>query len=223
MSTVAFDTSTAATVVAVDSGGTILSRRLEPPAGGRPGHSAQLLEGLESLLAGAGISWDEVGTIGVGAGPGSFTGLRISAATAEGLRRATGARVVAVDSLEALALPALRACGGRPVCAVIDARRGELFAAGWAAEGDRIFGPVAVGPEAIDGVLAGRPWVVAGEVPEGFASGAGSDVADWPEPADPLNLIAGEALCELASRGPATTGPVVPEYVRAPDAERPGR
>lgn len=219
----AFDTATSATVVGVQAGCDTRSSRFEAPPGGHPAHSAQLLGALSDLLGDAGAGWGDVEVIGVGVGPGTFTGLRIASATAEGLRRATGARVVPVDTLEALALPALAAAAGRPVCALTDARRGEVFAAGWRVPGEKVFGPVAVGPEELPGVLGrhGGNWLIAGDRPEGFG-GAASDVAGWLETQDPLNLLDGAALCELARSGNGVDGPVLPEYVRAPDAKRPG-
>lgn len=222
MSTVAFDTSTPATVVAVAAGGTVSARRLEPPAGSRPGHSSELLAELDLLLGEAGQGWDQVELIGVGSGPGTFTGLRIGAATAEGLRRATGARVVAVDSLEAIALPVRAAHPGRAVCSVIDARRGEAFASGWAPDGERLFGPRTATPQALERLLGDADWLVAGRLPVEFTDQLASGVASWLAPSDPLNLPGGEALCRLAGRGPATDGPVRPSYIRAPDARRPG-
>lgn len=221
MNAIAFDTSTGATVVGVAAGETVRSRRLGLSQDGRPRHSGRLLAELEELLGEMGLPWAEIEAIGVGAGPGTFTGMRIAAATAEGLRRATGACVVPVDSLEALALPVLRSRPGRKVCAVIDARRGEAFASGWSPTGERLFGPVAVGPAGLTGHLLEGEWVVAGEMPEAYAEGLDSGIAEWLTANDPLNLIDGELLCELTERGTPIEGPVGPEYVRAPDAQRP--
>ena len=78
MTTIAFDTSTPLTVAAVSVNGGILERSLEAPPGGHPAHCAQLVGALDSLLAGAGSGWDEVERIGVGAGPGTFTGIRVA-------------------------------------------------------------------------------------------------------------------------------------------------
>jgi tRNA threonylcarbamoyladenosine biosynthesis protein TsaB len=67
----------------------------------------------------------DIGGIAVTRGPGTFTGLRIGISTVKGLAVATGAPVVGVSSLAALAVPfALLDC---PVVAMIDARRGEVY------------------------------------------------------------------------------------------------
>ena len=222
MTLVAFDTSTPATVVAVEEGGEVLSRHLPAPPDSHPAHSTQLLAAAAGLLEEAGSGWPAVDRIGVGTGPGTFTGLRISAATAEGLRRAQGAAVVGVSSLEALSLPARERRPSRPVCAVIDARRGELFAAGWTAVGAVAFGPRVVGPEEAGGLFGpdAAEWAVVGEVPEEFEGALRSAGVDRPAPGDALNLIGGAALCRLALEGEPARGPLLPDYLREPDARR---
>ena len=222
MTLVAFDTSTPATVVAVDLDGAVGYRRLGPAPGSHPAHSTQLLAAAGELLEEVGASWSSVERIGVGTGPGTFTGLRISAATAEGLRRAGGAEVVGVGSLEALGLPARRRWPSRPVGAVIDARRGELFAAGWEPGGKALFGPRVVAPGAVAELFGPDPsaWVVVGEVPEDFDRELLAAGVERPDEADPLNLIAGAALCELARKGQPAAGPLLPDYLREPDARR---
>lgn len=222
MTTVAFDTSTASTVAAVEVGSGVFEKVLDAPPAGHPAHSAQLLASLDSLLLEAGSSWDAVERIGVGEGPGTFTGLRIAAATAEGLRRSTGAVVVGVSSLEALALPALEGGTGLPACAVIDARRGEVFMGGWSAEGEKLFGPVAGSPEQCLELLrrAGEAWQLAGRLPEAFEEPfSSSGLFDSPvgNPAE----ISGGSLCLLTARGFGVSGAMVPAYVREPDAVRP--
>ncbi len=220
MTLVAFDTSTPATVVAVEAGGSVSSLRLDPPPDSHPAHSTQLLGALRGLLDDLGLLWESVDRIGVGVGPGTFTGLRIAAATAEGLRRANAAEVVPVGSLEALSLPARRFWPSRSVCALIDARRGQLFAAGWGPGGDIAFAPRVVGPEEIEDLFEAVPedWTAVGEVPEGFEDALRSAGVVRPDGKEALNLIDGAALCELALVGGPVSGPLLPEYLREPDA-----
>lgn len=216
MTVVAFDTSTPRTVVSVRAGGETVEVVLDAPDGGHPAHSAQLLKAIDALLGQASTGWHDVTRIGLGTGPGTFTGLRISAATAEGLRRATCAEVVPVSSLEALA----RSPGGLqtlPVVAVIDARRGEVFSAAWSADGREIFGPAAVGPRELAGRLAGAAakWCLSGELPGPFEDAlAGTGLVGARGPA----AISGATLCDLADCGLPFQGPVLPVYVREPDA-----
>ena len=222
MTLLAFDTSTPATVVAVEEAGKVLSRRLPAPPDSHPAHSTQLLAAAGGLLGEAGSSWLAVDRIGVGVGPGTFTGLRISAATAEGLRRARGAAVVGVGSLEALALPARKRWPSRPVCAVIDARRSELFVAGWTPGGTPAFGPRVIGVDEFAGILGpgASEWVVVGEAPLEFEEVLRSAGVGRPAAGDALNLIGGAALCRLAREGEPARGPLLPDYLREPDARR---
>ncbi len=147
----AFDTATGATVAcAAGPGGALAERRDDPQAGARPRHVQRLLELCEDALADVGAGWDDVTRIGAGVGPGTFTGLRIGIATARALATARGVEVVPVSTLDALALGAQPAAD---VLAVIDARRGEVFAAPFRA-GTRAAAPVAVAPEALAGLGA---------------------------------------------------------------------
>lgn len=220
MTLVAFDTSTRATVVAVESGGSLSSLRLDPPPDSHPAHSTQLLGALRGLLDDLGLPWESIDRVGVGVGPGTFTGLRIAAATAEGLRRANAAEVVPVGSLEALSIPARRFLPSGSVCALIDARRGQLFAAGWGPGGDVAFAPRVVGPQEVEELFGAGPndWAAVGEVPEEFEDALRSAGVGRPDGKEALNLIDGAALCELALVGKPVSGPLLPDYLRDPDA-----
>ncbi len=95
-------------------------------------HSEMLLSLIDGLLRSAGVPVRELDGIACSIGPGSFTGLRIGLSTAKGLAFAADLPLVAVPTLEALALRAVRdgrlLSGGR-VLAALDARRDEVFAA----------------------------------------------------------------------------------------------
>ena len=92
-------------------------------------HREQLLVLVDAALAEAAIALTDVDGIAVGAGPGSFTGLRIGMATAKGLAYATGKPLWAVSSLAALAseLAHEQDVGDRIIVPVLDARRKEIF------------------------------------------------------------------------------------------------
>src|SRR3954463_1705865 len=117
----AFDTATADTVVGLTGAGEPVELRHEPAAGERPGHAEQLLPLCRAALEQAGVDWPQVDRIGVGVGPGTFTGLRIGVATGRALAQSAGGEVTAVSTLRALAVN-LDGC-----FPVIDARRGEVF------------------------------------------------------------------------------------------------
>ena len=95
-------------------------------------HGAALPQTVAQLLDHARLRASDLSAIAVGIGPGSFTGLRIGLSYAKGLAFASGAKIIGVASLDALAAGALDAPAGSPgvqVCALLDARKGEVYAA----------------------------------------------------------------------------------------------
>ena len=88
----------------------------------------------------------DISAVAIGAGPGSFTGLRIGMATAKGIAFAAACPLWAVSSLAALAHELLEAEPQATVLAVLDARKGEAYAGAYRRDADRI---VAVGVERV--------------------------------------------------------------------------
>ena len=122
MNLLAVDTSTTSCSVALFSGRRLLAEAIY--AAGKT-HSRHLMSMIRRMLDGCRCEPGDIGGIAVTRGPGTFTGLRIGLSTVKGLAAATGAPVVGVSSLAALAFPlALHEC---PVVAMIDARRGEVY------------------------------------------------------------------------------------------------
>ncbi|MEP6941896.1 MAG: tRNA (adenosine(37)-N6)-threonylcarbamoyltransferase complex dimerization subunit type 1 TsaB [Betaproteobacteria bacterium] len=100
-------------------------------------HSELILPMVRSLLAEAGAKLAELDGIAFGAGPGSFTGLRIACGVAQGLAHGAALAVVAVPTLEAMAETA-RVRGGHPrIYAALDARMGEVYVAAYEFAGGR--------------------------------------------------------------------------------------
>lgn len=93
-------------------------------------HSATLLPEIERLLKDAGLTFADIDLFAASAGPGSFTGVRIGAATLKGIAFGRNKPCCAVSALEALAYN-LRRTGGI-VCALMDARRGQFYTATFA-------------------------------------------------------------------------------------------
>jgi tRNA threonylcarbamoyladenosine biosynthesis protein TsaB len=91
-------------------------------------HGAFLPALVTEVLAAATIDVSAIGGVAVSIGPGSFTGLRIGLAFAKGLAYAAAVPLAPVSTLEALAWGA-EADPGSSVCAAIDARKGEIYAA----------------------------------------------------------------------------------------------
>lgn len=86
------------------------------------GQAERLFSLLEELLTEAKITWSDLSAIGVGVGPGNFTGIRISVSAARGLSLSLGIPAVGVSSFEAQAIDL-----ARPVTSIIDARREMVY------------------------------------------------------------------------------------------------
>ena len=101
-----------------------------------PSHSEKLVPSIEWLLSGLDIDKSELDGIAVSLGPGSFTALRVGISTAKGMALSLGILVAGASSLELMAMNLPFA--GYPVCSVMDAKKGELFAALFRSEDGRI-------------------------------------------------------------------------------------
>jgi tRNA threonylcarbamoyladenosine biosynthesis protein TsaB len=117
----------------------------------RKGHSAVLLPAIHRHLQRQGWSVKDLDAFGVVAGPGSFTGIRVGIATILGLARAAERPVFGYGSLYVRSL-ALQGADD-PVVPILDARKGEVYAAAYQGGEERI-APRAVDPEALASSLA---------------------------------------------------------------------
>ena len=173
----AIETSTLTTSAAVLDDGRVL---VEKDAQATP-HSEALLPLIDEVLRAAAVAPAQLDLLACGAGPGSFTGLRIGLATAKGLCFALGRPLVSVSSLAALAFEA-HAPSGALVLALVDARRGEVYAGLFRSAGDAaapaslleeaVFTPDAIVAR-VRAIAAGAPVVTLGDgvpvAPEIFA------------------------------------------------------
>jgi tRNA threonylcarbamoyladenosine biosynthesis protein TsaB len=182
-----------------DGGADVLAERAVP-SGTR--HAELLTPAIQGVLADAGIPLADVDAVVTGLGPGPFTGLRVGVVTAAGLADARGLPVVGVCSLDAIG------SGARTV--VTDARRKEVYWAGYAEDGERIDGPGVTRPEEL---TADGPFV--GDA--AFADRLGA-------PVTPAEVTTAGLLRAAAARlaDPSSAGPLVPLYLRRPDATPPG-
>jgi tRNA threonylcarbamoyladenosine biosynthesis protein TsaB len=124
--TLALDTSHAVGSVALATNGVVLG---ESSFGVPSSHLVELSLSVERLLEANHLTIRNVDRVAVVLGPGSFTGVRIGLAFAKGLA-AAGKELVATGSLQLIAWPLVEQTGGF-VCALIDAKRGEVYGAGY--------------------------------------------------------------------------------------------
>ncbi len=121
MAVVALETSTRAASIAVRVGGRELSVHLDRSRA----HASDVLPALSHALAELGSAPAEIEAVLVGTGPGSYTGLRVGIATAIGLARGTGARMLGVPSGETLVYGAL--APDEEAVYLLDARQEALY------------------------------------------------------------------------------------------------
>jgi tRNA threonylcarbamoyladenosine biosynthesis protein TsaB len=219
MTILGLDTSTAATAVCLvrDDGRAF---EVEPAPEAllcRPAHARELMPAVADVVERSGVGFDGLDAVAVGIGPGTFTGLRIGVATARALAVSGGLEMRPVSSLAALA----KGIDGEVRLPLIDAKRGELFAAVY--EGDTERWPPFAAPaeEVIARVGAtGVAPVAAGDGSIRFRSlleAAGVRV----EPdLSRSHVVRGLHVCRLGSAAPAAPPEaVLPEYLRLPDAK----
>lgn len=219
MNLLGLDSSTPASVACVvraDGAAFEADRPLEALTG-PPAHARELMPAVARALDGAGIGFGELDAVAVGVGPGAFTGLRIGVSAARAIAAARDIELRPVSSLAALA----HGSDESLALALIDARRGELFAAVYERGEERIEPFVGV-PEAVaDRVRkAGFDPLAAGNGSVRFRDtleSAGIRVA----PAGSRSHLAGGlAVCRLGAAAAAVPPATVrPDYLRAPDAK----
>src|SRR3989338_5101174 len=123
-------------------------------------HSERLMVAVDRLLADAAWAAEDLQGLAVGVGPGSFTGLRLGLSTVKGLALALAVPVAAVPTLDAMA--AALPWASLPVCPVLDARKGEVYAALYRWDGGEMRREgdyLAIAPDALAARLA-RPQLL---------------------------------------------------------------
>ena len=166
------------------------------------GQAERLVPLLEDLLAEAGLGWPAITRIGVGTGPGNFTGVRLSVALARGLALGLNIPAIGVTRLEALAhgLP-------RPLLVAEDARRNEVYALGFDLAEMKL--PCILSRNALAEILSREALPAAPHV-------TGSGFPDGLPPALPL----AEAIARIAAEREPGPRPA-PFYLRGADAAPP--
>jgi tRNA threonylcarbamoyladenosine biosynthesis protein TsaB len=244
----AIDTASAAVSVAVHDGDAVLAERETPPS---PRHAELLAPAVGEALAEVGLSPRDVTAIGVGVGPGPFTGLRVGLVTARVMGHALGVDVHGVCSLDVLAAGAARLGLTGEFLVATDARRREVY---W---GRYVADPPSVGRVSPNGALGGGrngassgpsagvtpswrrlegPHVsVPADVKSAGLPVAGRGAMLYPgalleagdDAREPLDPTAGDlaGIVATALRTPEASGVLMPPdplYLRRPDVREPG-
>ena len=201
-------------------------------------HAERLLQALTELLASRGLTLTDIDAFAVATGPGSFTGLRIGIATAQGFAMATGARVIPVPTLDAIAEGAALDPGAERleyIASWLDGQRREVYAALYAlrARSDEAAAPRV--PALLMPPQSGTPSFIAAEigdlVGDAHAGFAGDGAHKYHAEIEKLGLrdsrifpirpIAPDLARVAFRRREAAVLPhaVAPVYVRRPDVE----
>jgi tRNA threonylcarbamoyladenosine biosynthesis protein TsaB len=218
MRILALDTATLTASVAVLVGDEVVAKAQTRAST----HSESLLPLVDEMLAKAGLVPADLDAIACGAGPGSFTGLRIGMATAKGLAFALGKPLVLASSLAALA--AMIDDEGAHVLAVLDARKREVYVGLYEIAGGlpRPVAPeVVLAPAKVPEYVGDRRVVVVGDGPLAYPAEAAAwgeyraDLSATPDAA----CVARLGRARLAAGAGDDTLGAIPTYIRASEAE----
>ncbi|QNN51456.1 tRNA (adenosine(37)-N6)-threonylcarbamoyltransferase complex dimerization subunit type 1 TsaB [Nocardioides mesophilus] len=200
----AFDTATEAVTVALHDGERVVAASTTVDA---RRHGELLAPAIAAVLDRAGIVRQDLTALAVGVGPGPFTGLRVGLVTARTLALVLDVPVYGVCTLDVLAAQALDegATGGEPFLVATDARRKEVYWAGYDAAGVRLQGPQVSKPAevATEAFVVGRGALL---YPDAF-----------PRPVGPEHPDAGVLAAVVAGERAELLDPE-PLYLRRPDA-----
>ena len=229
MLVLALDTSSYVGTVCVTRGGELLA---EWSAFVRASHGETLLPHVERCLSLAGVRLSDVELFAVGIGPGSFTGVRIGVATAKGLALAEKKPMVGVTSLRVLA--AGISAGAGLVVPLLDAHKGELYAAAYARDDAGALvehvAPFHAPPAQVAGRLLaetqGRLWVAGNGLARygtELLGALGERATRTPGYGDAPRAacLAHEAERAFERSGPSNLATLEPMYLRPSDAKLP--
>lgn len=217
------DTATTAGSVALSRGEQLLGEVLIDTVAT---HSDRLLIQARQLLSDLGCELAEVDAFAVVDGPGSFTGLRVGIATAKGLAVACHRPLLGVSTLETLAA-ALPFCP-LPVCALLDARKQEVYAATFDTSGGAprpLDQPRAVSPQRLLEEIV-TPTLFVGSGALAYASllreqlGDRACFAPWPLHTPRASWAASVALPRLRAGESTNPALLLPRYLRLAEAEQ---
>ncbi|QJQ96782.1 MULTISPECIES: tRNA (adenosine(37)-N6)-threonylcarbamoyltransferase complex dimerization subunit type 1 TsaB [Halomonadaceae] len=183
-------------------------------------HTRRLMPMIDEVLAEAGLTFNALDALAYGRGPGSFTGLRIAAGTAQGLAFGLDKPLLGVSTLAALALAAHRRLHLRHVMPALDARMNELYVAAYRCDSGQVslIGEEAVlpphrltlpaGHEQTDWVGVGSGWALWESVPLEVRDGISQHLDEWHPTAEEMVRLAAREYTEGAGEQAHLVQPV---------------
>ncbi|MGK8360974.1 tRNA (adenosine(37)-N6)-threonylcarbamoyltransferase complex dimerization subunit type 1 TsaB [Corynebacterium amycolatum] len=209
MNILAVDTSTPQVTAGIVRDGETVAEKLHLDA---RAHNEVLVPLIQQCLTDSGVAATELDAVVVGCGPGPFTGLRVGMATAASFADALGIPCYGICSLDALA------GGVGDELVVTDARRREVYFAAYR-DGQRVFGPAVAKPADVMELLKEELAAEAADFAPGHARGSLSHIEQITglEVAAEQVFPAPKAMVEAVDFDSAP-GPLVPLYLRQPDA-----
>lgn len=182
------------------------------------GHAERLLATVERLLSEAGWHREQLDRIGVGVGPGSFTGIRVGVALAQGIGLGLDRPVLGVGSLRAMCRGVPGDRGGVRI-AMLDARKGDVFAAIHDEDGAERVAPFVLPGARAEAWLEQQLALLGAGILVGEAAAAlglpgvlRSELTDGPHAI---------SVAQVALEAPPGAAPPEPAYVREADAIKP--
>ncbi len=181
-------------------------------------HSELLIDEIDALLAAAGLGVGEIDAVVFGAGPGSFTGLRIACGAAQGLALARGIALIPVGSLEAVA----EGSHSEKVIVCLDARMGEVYHGAYVRSGnvqwEEVSPPGLFAPADVP-LLSGHAWtgcgsgfgVHSGVLRQRYGASLAAILPDLVPQAGPMLRLAGPRFLRGEAIDPAMAAPF---YIR---------
>jgi tRNA threonylcarbamoyladenosine biosynthesis protein TsaB len=179
------------------------------------GHAEYLMGVIAEALENARADWPDIGAVAVTVGPGSFTGVRVGISAARGFALALSVQAIGITTLEGLAAEAVIAKPEKPVLAVIDARRGEVYAQFFSAGGLAESEAFVSTPDNLAAMIGSSDIVLAGSGGRLIAAAGGSGIRVFSAKSSP----GVETVARLAAEKKPPYQKPAPLYLRAPDAK----
>jgi tRNA threonylcarbamoyladenosine biosynthesis protein TsaB len=217
----AFDAAGAACSAAVWAEGGLAARRFVEM---RRGQSEHLMPMIEAVMAEGGLAYGELDLIAVTRGPGGFTGVRIGLATARALALAARRPLLGIDNFTVVAAGlTAEQRRGRTLAVLLDAKRSDLYAAVYDADGRLRQPPTALAPAALAAQLPDGPLLLAGDAVDQIRPLLAARQGEI-EVAREARLADAAVLADLAAATPLSEVPEAapePLYLRPPDVTPP--